>query len=195
MPRWESDGRERLEAAALELFLEVGYEATTVAAIAKRAGLTERSFYRHFADKREALFSRDDVLIGHLTTRLGEALQTQPPYAALLTAMSSAEEVFLPRDALRARVTAVANSVALVERERSKLAALADALAAALQENGSSPRTSRILADLGLSILVMASNDRIDDPAPFAELVRRAAEDQRRAVTDGALSAGRAGTP
>ena len=56
MSRWQSDPRGRLEQAALQLFMERGFESTTVAEIAERAGLTERTFFRHFADKREVLF-------------------------------------------------------------------------------------------------------------------------------------------
>jgi len=58
MSRWNPNARGRLEQAAYELFLDRGYEQTTVADIARRAGLTERTFFRHYADKREVLFAR-----------------------------------------------------------------------------------------------------------------------------------------
>src|SRR3979490_381159 len=57
MTRWKPDAQGRLMSAAIELFDEQGYEATTVAEIAERAGLTERTFFRYFSDKREVLFS------------------------------------------------------------------------------------------------------------------------------------------
>ena len=57
MGRWEPNARGRLEQAAMELYLERGFDQTTVAEIAERAGLTERTFFRHFADKREVLFA------------------------------------------------------------------------------------------------------------------------------------------
>jgi hypothetical protein len=57
MTRWEPNARGRLEQAALALYGERGFENTTVAEIAARAGLTERTFFRHFADKREVLFA------------------------------------------------------------------------------------------------------------------------------------------
>src|SRR5215472_3630839 len=62
MGRWEPDARGRLERAALELYGERGFEQTTVAEIAGRAGLTERTFFRHFADKREVLFAGSAAL-------------------------------------------------------------------------------------------------------------------------------------
>ena len=68
MGRWEPDARGRLMQAALELYGERGFEQTTVAEIAQRAGLTERTFFRHFADKREVLFSGevDDLVLSAL---------------------------------------------------------------------------------------------------------------------------------
>ena len=62
MSRWEPNARGRLEQAALELYIERGFEQTTVAEIAEQAGLTERTFFRYFADKREVLFGGQDVL-------------------------------------------------------------------------------------------------------------------------------------
>ena len=63
MARWEPNARERLERAALALFTERGFDATTVAEIADRAGLTKSTFFRHFADKREVLFGGQDLLV------------------------------------------------------------------------------------------------------------------------------------
>lgn len=182
MPRWEGDGQERLERAALDLFLEIGYEATTVAKIARQADLTERSFYRYFADKREVLFARDDVLIDHITGSLRRALRTRPPYSAVLEAMASAGTVFLPRDAILRRTAAIERSTALSERERSKLTTLSNAVADVLTQHGNTQRDARLLADLGLSVLLIASRDHLTDTAPFSELVQRAANDQRHLI-------------
>src|ERR1700749_2999284 len=77
MPRWEPNARERLERAALALFTERGYDATTVAGIADRAGLTKSSFFRHFADKREVLFGGQDLLV----QLFGDAIRAAPPAA------------------------------------------------------------------------------------------------------------------
>src|SRR5919108_2391 len=73
MARWEPDARGRLEQAALELYGERGFEATTVAEIARRAGLTERTFFRHFADKREVLFAGSEALEEALVRAVADA--------------------------------------------------------------------------------------------------------------------------
>ena len=73
MGRWEPNARGRLEQAALELYLERGFEQTTVAEIARRAGLTERTFFRHFADKREVLFAGADMLQDLLVSTVASA--------------------------------------------------------------------------------------------------------------------------
>ena len=73
MARWEPNARERLERAALALFAENGYDATTVAQIADRAGLTKSTFFRHFADKREVLFGGQERLTEAFTSAIGTA--------------------------------------------------------------------------------------------------------------------------
>src|ERR1700759_431772 len=86
MVRWEPNARGRLQQAALELYAERGFEQTTVAEIAKRAGLTERTFFRYFADKREVLFWRSEDLRELLVTSIASA----PPAAAPIEAMAIA---------------------------------------------------------------------------------------------------------
>src|SRR5262249_20365529 len=86
MSRWEPDARGRLEQAALQLFIERGFEQTTVAEIAKRAGLTERTFFRHFADKREVLFGG----AGSLQELLVRTVASTPDSAAPLDAIAAA---------------------------------------------------------------------------------------------------------
>ncbi|MER7370487.1 helix-turn-helix domain-containing protein, partial [Nonomuraea wenchangensis] len=79
MGRWEPNARGRLEEAALELYGERGYEQTTVAEIARRAGLTERTFFRHFADKREVLFGGGTLLEERLTAAVAAAPDSAGP--------------------------------------------------------------------------------------------------------------------
>src|SRR6202051_4752355 len=86
MTRWEPGGRGRLELAALALYGERGFENTTVAEIAARAGLTERTFFRHFADKREVLFWGSRTL----QELMVNALVNVPPSAAPLEAVAAA---------------------------------------------------------------------------------------------------------
>ena len=92
MARWEPNARERLERAALALFAEHGYDATTVAQIADRAGLTKSTFFRHFADKREVLFGGQDFL----AEVFSEAIRTAPPAATITGCLAAALEAAAP---------------------------------------------------------------------------------------------------
>src|SRR6202012_6277244 len=83
MSRWEPNARGRLEQAAGELFAERGYDQTTVADIAARAGLTERTFFRHFADKREVLFSGQEQFRDRFVTAVAAAPPAATPVEAL----------------------------------------------------------------------------------------------------------------
>src|SRR4051812_49450716 len=116
MARWEGNTRGRLERAALTLFREQGYDRTTVAQIARRANLTERSFYRWFTDKREVLFADDEI-----EERFLSAIDAVPagtdPLPTLLAAFATAPEVFRPRDLLLERAAVIAANPPLRERE------------------------------------------------------------------------------
>src|SRR6266487_1419224 len=90
MGRWEPNARGRLELAAMELYIERGFEQTTVAEIAQRAGLTERTFFRHFADKREVLFAGSDALRDLLVQTVADAPDSAAPLAAVATALEAA---------------------------------------------------------------------------------------------------------
>ncbi|HEY3867526.1 MAG TPA: TetR/AcrR family transcriptional regulator [Actinocrinis sp.] len=157
MARWEGNARGRLERAALDLFTEQGYDRTTVAQIAGRANLTERSFYRWFPDKREVLFGG----AGELQERFVAAIEAAPegtdPLTMLMAAFSTAPEVIRPRDFLRERSAVVAANPPLQERELIKLASLSQALTAALQNRGHSRQTARLATDAGMAILRLAS--------------------------------------
>ena len=88
MPRWDPEAAQRLQTAAIELFLELGYENVTVAQIAERAGLTRRTFSRYFADKRDVLFAGSDQLPPALATAVLAVDPALSPYAALVTALA-----------------------------------------------------------------------------------------------------------
>src|SRR3981081_1573852 len=90
MTRWEPDSRGRLEQAALALYGERGFENTTVAEIAARAGLTERTFFRYFADKREVLFWGAGALQELLVSAVASAPDGIPPIVAIATALETA---------------------------------------------------------------------------------------------------------
>ena len=97
MSRWEPDARGRLERAAMELFLERGFEQTTVTEIAGRAGLTQRTFFRHFADKREVLFGGSGALQELLVSTLASAPESAAPIDAVAAALQAASAVLQER--------------------------------------------------------------------------------------------------
>ncbi|WP_420116296.1 helix-turn-helix domain-containing protein, partial [Micromonospora sp.] len=91
MARWRPDARERLRQAALELFAEQGFAATTVPAITARAGLTTRTFFRHFADKREVLFA-DEAEISAFATELMATAPTDEPLTFIVAGLRTVAE-------------------------------------------------------------------------------------------------------
>jgi AcrR family transcriptional regulator len=176
--RWEGDARGRLERAALALFSEQGYDRTTVAQIARRASLTERSFYRWFADKREVLFGGAEEFEAHLVAAIDAVPAGTAPLPALLAAFATVPGVIRPRDFLLARSAVIAASPPLQERELIKLAALADALTAALLRRGCDEQTARLATDAGLAVLRLASKRALtDEHADFAEVLAASASD------------------
>jgi AcrR family transcriptional regulator len=174
MGRWEPNARERLERAALALFAERGYDATTVADIAERAGLTKSTFFRHFADKREVLFAGQDILIGLFS----EAIAAAPPAAAtidcLAAALQAAAVVFTPErhEIAAQRRAVIAANTELQERELLKRARFAAAIATALRARGTEESTAGLAAQLGV-LAFSGAFARWADPAgqqPFAEI-------------------------
>jgi AcrR family transcriptional regulator len=186
--RWAPNARERLEAAALDLFVENGYEQTTVAQIADRAGLNRATFFRHFADKREVLFGGEDVLAG----LFADAIRAAPPGAALTgclqAALAAVEVVMTPHrraTAARRRLVVAANSE-LQERGLLKIARITQSIAAALCERGTDELTARLGAETGMLAFRVAFERWIkahdDEPFPpfadaaLSDLQARAAE-------------------
>ncbi|SEN93638.1 TetR/AcrR family transcriptional regulator [Actinacidiphila rubida] len=178
MARWEGNTRLRLEQAALELFTEQGYDRTTVAQIAKRANLTERSFYRWFTDKREALFGGGEELEERLVAAIGDVPEGTGPLATLLTAFAAASDVFRPRAFLRERAAVIAANPPLQERELIKLTSLSRVLTEALVERGHDPATARTATDAGMAVFRLAGERWMaDEQADYAELVTAGAAD------------------
>ena len=177
MARWEGNTRERLERAALELFRDQGYDRTTVAQITQRANLTERSFYRWFADKREVLFGDDDLAACYLP-----AIEAAPAglgaLPTLLTAFAATPQVLRPRDFLIGRAAVIAASPALRERELIKMVTLSDKLVAALVRRGHDEQTASLAADVGSAILRLATTRWIlGADSDFADLLATARRD------------------
>jgi AcrR family transcriptional regulator len=155
MARWEPDARGRLEKAAMELFQERGYGPTTVEEIAARAGLTERTFFRYFADKREVLFSGSKELEKSIVLGIESAPSKASPMGAVALAFEAAgarlEEL---RDIrfVRARYALVTNHAEIQERELIKMASLAGAVTRALHARGVSEPAASLAAELGIAV-------------------------------------------
>ena len=149
MGRWQPGTRDRLALAALELFTERGYEATTVADIAARAGLTERTFYRQYADKREVLFGEPAAYNAVYTDAIAEAPADASPLDAVAAALRATGPFFEGRHAYARQRNAIINAnPALQEREQVKRLHLTDAIAAALRERGATDATAALTAEL-----------------------------------------------
>lgn len=154
MSRWQPDAQERLEHAALELFLEQGFASTTVPQITARAGLTTRTFFRHFTDKREVLFAGDDVTPAQMARLFTEAPPSLDPMTLLLERLGpGAVEVFAERsvDYLRRRRQVIDAEPALQERELRKFSLMARALKDGFLERGADELTASVAADIGVS--------------------------------------------
>jgi AcrR family transcriptional regulator len=188
MGRWEPNARGRLEQAAYELYLERGFEATTVADIAERAGLTERTFFRHFADKREVLFGGGSALQELLVTRIDEAPAALPPIEAVASALEEvAAEIFGQRHEIaRQRQAIIARNAELQERELIKLASLAAAMAGALRRRGVSDPAASLAAEAGIAVFKVAFERWVSETSerPLAQLIRESV-DQLKLVTAG----------
>jgi AcrR family transcriptional regulator len=158
MVRWEPNPRGRLEQAALELYHQRGFESTTVAEIAERAGLSERTFFRHFADKREVLFSGAGALQELLVSKVDDAPAARPPIEAIAVALVEvATTLFEPRrEFARQRQAIIAANAELQERELIKLASLASAVAGALRGRGVSDPAASLAAEAGIAAFKIA---------------------------------------
>jgi len=184
MARWAPDAQGRLQIAAMELYGEHGYEATTVAEIAERAGLTERTFFRYFEDKREVLFSGGAGLQEYLVAHVDAAPPSASPLEAIVDALCSAsDDIFEDRrDGARLRQAVIAANSELQERELIKLAALASALADALRRRGVGDPAASIAAEAGVAIFRIAFDDWVRDTVDptLAGRIRDSVDELRR---------------
>ncbi len=187
MVRWEPNARGRLEKAALELYVERGFDQTTVAEIARRAGLTERTFFRHFADKREVLFDGAGQLQELLVNAVADAPGSVAPIAAVAAALQATGAIFDQRRALvRQRQTVIAANSELRERELIKLATLSAAIASTLRERGVKDPAASLTAEAGIAVFKIAFERWITGPGQqdFGYFVRECL-DELKAVTAG----------
>ncbi|WP_322103342.1 TetR family transcriptional regulator [Paraburkholderia sp. J41] len=158
MGRWEPNSEQRFLVAAIELFGEIGFERTTVAAIAQRAGLTARTFFRYFADKREVLFNGSEQLQKTMVDALAGAPAEASPVDAVAAALAKAADFFNEerRPFARVRNAVIAANPELHERELIKLATLSAALAAALRERGVDGPDASLAAEAGMAVFRVA---------------------------------------
>ncbi|MDH6710891.1 AcrR family transcriptional regulator [Kitasatospora sp. MAA19] len=153
MGRWEPNARGRLAEAALELYSERGYEQTTVAEIAKRAGLTERTFFRHYADKREVLFDGANALQERFVDAVAEAQESAAPIDAMAAGLQAVTDVFAGRrEYSRRRQAVIQANAELRERELIKLASMSTALAGALRGRGVAEPVASLTAEAGVAV-------------------------------------------
>jgi len=173
MARWEPDSRGRLEEAAFELYRDRGFDRTTVAEIAGRAGVTERTFFRHFADKREILFSGAGQLQALLVDAVIEAPEGASPFEAVRASLEAAGPFFDDRRAFsRQRQAIILGSEELRERELIKLATLAAALAEALRTRGVGDPEAALTGEVAIAVFRVAFEAWVGDDDPMT-LTRR----------------------
>ena len=185
MARWEPDSRGRLEQAALALYGERGFENTTVTEIAARAGLTERTFFRYFADKREVLFWGAGTLQELLVSAVVSAPDSAAPIDAVAAALEAAGALLQERcESARQRHTVIAANTELRERELIKLASLASALADTLRRRGVRDPAATLTAETGIAVFRVAferwANETNQQDLP--QLIRESL-DELKAVT------------
>ncbi|MCO5996200.1 TetR/AcrR family transcriptional regulator [Actinoallomurus rhizosphaericola] len=192
MSRWRPDARERLQRAALELFAEQGFAATTVPEITARAGLTTRTFFRHFADKREVLFAEDEF--SQMAARmLADAPASMDPVTVLVEGLRTVAETRF--DGRRAEVrqlrALIRSDDGLRERDLRKRAALREAVRDGFVRRGLAPMTAAVLADTGVTVLTVALDEWVDrdDERPLFEIALDALESLRAALAAGPAGA------
>ncbi len=186
MARWEPDALGRLQQAALALFGERGFDQTTVAEIAAQAGLTKRTFFRYFTDKREVLFHGSEELNELLVTGIDNAPELTAPLDLVATALDAAATMFERRREFAARrQRVIAANPELQERERIKLASLAEAVAQALRIRGVGDPAAILAAETGITVFRVAF-ERWVEPASeqtLNELIHDSLHELRGAVT------------
>ncbi|MFC5826394.1 TetR family transcriptional regulator [Nonomuraea insulae] len=184
MPRSGAEARRRLQQAALELYRERGFDQTTTAEIAARAGVNERTFFRHFPDKREVLFDGEAALRAALVQAVAEAPDGLQPLDMLLRAFRKAGRILEDnRPFSEPRLAVIAVTPALRERELAKAASLTDAAAEALEQRGVPDRLAGLAAQAGWAAFHQAAQAWIDDPSQSLDAHLSRAFDDLRALS------------
>lgn len=179
MARWKPGSRGRLHEAALELYAQRGFQHTTVAEIAKRAGLTERTFFRHFADKREVLFAAAGALQEALVRTVANAPASLAPLDAVAAGLEAVGAELPDRETARARQAIIAANPELRERELITFAAMSAALAEALRVRGLHDPAATLAAEVGIAVFRVAVERWLDgtDDRDLPELIRESLDE------------------
>jgi AcrR family transcriptional regulator len=190
MGRWQPNARERLEAAAIDLFEECGYDRTTVADIAARAGLTERTFFRYFSDKREVLFARSEELEKGIVDIIASAPKDATPLDAVAAAFEAAGAELQDRVDLhlvRARHALVMKHTELRERELIKGASLGTAVTKALRARGVPELAASLAAEAGIAVFKVGFERWVSQrkPQKFVTQLRAAMAALRSVAAEG----------
>jgi AcrR family transcriptional regulator len=186
MGRWEPNARGRLAQAALTLYATQGFEQTTAAEIARVAGLTERTFFRHFADKREVLFYGVDSMRDVLARAVADAPPAAGPMDAVGAALQVAGETVQENPELaQLRDSVVCANAELRERELTKHAELAAMMAGALRDRGIPEPVASLAAETGLVVYRVAFARWIAAGQPdLPEILRESMEELRDVLAD-----------
>jgi AcrR family transcriptional regulator len=164
MSRWQPDAQTRLQEAALALYGEQGFDQTTVAEIAERAGLTKRTFFRYFADKREVLFWGAERLEELFITAIDATPAGAPALSMIAIALDAVADRFEDqRELVTRRYRIMTASPELRERQLIKLASLASAVAQALRARGIGDSAAVLAADVGISVMRAAFERWVDE--------------------------------
>jgi len=164
MSRWEPHARERLEQAALQLFTEQGFGNTSVPQITERAGLTTRTFFRHFVDKREVLFAHEADFPELVAALMAQAPPSLSPMQLISHGLRAVAALRFDghRDILATRHHVIATDTGLLEREMRKYAALAAAITDCLRRRGTGDIEAVLTADIAVTVLRIAVTQWLD---------------------------------
>jgi AcrR family transcriptional regulator len=165
--RWIPGAKERLQAAAFEVISRRGFEAVTVAEIAAAAGVTERTFFRHFADKREVLFGGEGLLVDSVVRVIADVPAEVDASTAVRDGLRhAAEDLFPPerKKSARARGEVLQADPGLIERESLKMRSLSSAIAEALRARGTTEPQASLLARASVGVFEIAFGEWIADP-------------------------------
>ncbi|MFE7565946.1 TetR/AcrR family transcriptional regulator [Streptomyces sp. NPDC057539] len=188
MGRWEPNARGRLAEAALGLYSEHGFEQTTVAEIAKRAGLTERTFFRHYADKREVLFAGSGELRELFVRTVADAPESAAPIDALALGLDAVSGVFVDRrEFARKRQAVIVANAELLERELIKLASISAALADTLRRRGVAEPAASLAAEAGVAVFKVGFERWImpAEKREMAQVMRESLDELKTVIAGG----------